>query len=247
MGAGTLSFAYVVMKLGYVLGPVLIILGAMVSYYSGMLIVKASEYTDRTRYEDIALYLYGTRVSRLISYLNLLCLIGFSMAYVTYVKKALPHMVERYSSDPTLHEWLGDHLKGNIVSAAIFSFGIMFPMSIPRNASALRFSSLLGVVCSVYLCLAIFCVFFLDKKIVPDPIKNLEQIEPVKLSYNGILSSIPLIIFAYMYQMNVPMIYHELESRESIKMSKIIAYVSVIAVIFYIIVGVFGYATFAQQ
>lgn len=163
MGAGSLSFAYVVMKLGYILGPLLIIMGAIVSYYSGMLIVCASEYTDRTRYEDIVLYIYGSRISRMTSYLNLLCLIGFSMAYVTYVKKAIPYLIERYSQDPTLHEWLGDHLKGNILSAAIFSFGVMFPMSIPRNASALRFSSLLGVFCSVYLCLAIFCVFFLDK------------------------------------------------------------------------------------
>ena len=42
LGSGTISFAYIVMKLGYALGPILIVLGACISYYTGMLIVKFS-------------------------------------------------------------------------------------------------------------------------------------------------------------------------------------------------------------
>jgi len=43
------------------------------------------------------------------------------------------------------------------------------------------------------------------------------------------------------------MIYVELERRNSKQMSKVIAFGSTVAVVFYIIVGVFGYATFAQE
>jgi len=99
LGSGILSFAYVVMKVGYILGPILIIFGALISYYTGMLIVKASVATGKTRYEDIALELYGQRISRLISVLNIVCLIGFTMSYITYVKKAVPSIVARYSTD----------------------------------------------------------------------------------------------------------------------------------------------------
>jgi amino acid permease len=55
-----------------------------------MLIVKCSEKTGRTRYEDIALKIYGPRVSRLTSVLNLICLIGFTFSYIVYISKAIP-------------------------------------------------------------------------------------------------------------------------------------------------------------
>ena len=59
LGSGTISIPYAVMMNGYVLGPLLISIGAALSYYTGMLIVKCAEHTGRTRYEDIALALFG--------------------------------------------------------------------------------------------------------------------------------------------------------------------------------------------
>ena len=87
------------MKNGYILGPILIVAGALISYYTAMLIVKASEATDRTRYEDIALALFGKRMALATSILNLLCLIGFTFTYVVYVKKAMPFIVELFVKD----------------------------------------------------------------------------------------------------------------------------------------------------
>ena len=86
-------------------------------------------------------------------------------------------------------------------------------MSIPRSASALRFSSLFGVLCSMYLSLAVLCVFFSNKELVPKPSDNLSKIKPFIVTYDGAVSTFPLIIFAYMYQVNIPMIYVELEKR----------------------------------
>ena len=87
------------MKNGYILGPILIVAGALISYYTAMLIVKASEVTDRTRYEDIALALFGKRMALATSILNLVCLIGFTFTYVVYVKKAMPFIVELFVKD----------------------------------------------------------------------------------------------------------------------------------------------------
>jgi len=87
------------MKNGYVLGPIMIVLGACISYYTAMLIVQASGVTNRTRYEDIALALFGKRMSLATSILNLVCLIGFTFSYVVYVKKAIPFIVELFVKD----------------------------------------------------------------------------------------------------------------------------------------------------
>ena len=48
----------------------------------------------------------------------------------------------------------------------------MFPMSIPRNVSALRYASLMGFLCSVYLVLVVMIIFWTDKSIVPNPRDN---------------------------------------------------------------------------
>lgn len=90
LGSGTLTFPYAVATNGYVLGPIFILLGACLSYYTGMLIVKCSEATGKTRYEDLALAVYGPRAARITSYLNLICLIGFTFSYIVYVKVAIP-------------------------------------------------------------------------------------------------------------------------------------------------------------
>ena len=47
-----------------------------------------------------------------------------------------------------------------------------------------------------------------------------------------------------MYQVNIPMIYTELEQRNSTQMSKVLIFGTVGAVLLYIIVGVWGYVTF---
>ena len=107
VGSGTLGFSYCVMKNGYILGPIMIGLGACISYYTAMLIVKASEATKRTRYEDIALALFGKRMSLATSILNLVCLIGFTFSYVVYVKKAIPFIIELFVKDKNILKYLG--------------------------------------------------------------------------------------------------------------------------------------------
>ena len=55
----------------------------------------------------------------------------------------------------------------------------------------------------------------------------------------------PLIIFGYMYQVNIPMIFVELEQKTPQYMGSVVKDGTAVAVVFYILVGVFGYATFA--
>ena len=49
-----------------------------------------------------------------------------------------------------------------------------------------------------------------------------------------------------MYQVNIPMIYTELEKRNSKQMSKVLMFGTIGAVVLYIIVGVWGYVTFVD-
>ena len=151
----------------------LIIIGAGISYYTGMLIVRCSEKTGRTRYEDIALAIYGPKVARFTSFLNLMCLIGFTFSYIVYVKKAIPTIIEMFVDKEDAPSWILNNDTGKRVWGLLFAFCVLLPMSIPRSVNALRFTSLFGVLCSMYLCLAVTAVFFTNKTIVPSPSENL--------------------------------------------------------------------------
>ena len=63
----------------------------------------------------------------------------------------------------------------------------------------------------------------------------------------GIFNSLPLIIFAYMYQPNIPAIYHELKAKNMGNINKVLSLGTLMASIAYILTGMFGYITFAKR
>jgi amino acid permease len=243
--SGTICFAYAIAVNGYVLGPLLVLLGALQAYYTSYILVKCAERTGKTSYEEIALQLYGKRASVITSWLNLACLVGFTFSYIVYLKAAAGQIVELFFDNPS--EWLSTSKKGQVVWGLIVSYIVILPMSITRSVGALRYSSLFGVMGSIFLCLAVTILFFTDTDVVPDFSKNLKAMEAWKLSYEGVLKTFPLIIFSFMSQVNIPMIYLELEDRSAKKMGKVILMGIFVVTFFHTLIGIFGYATFAND
>jgi amino acid permease len=84
------------MQNGVVLGTFLILLGGVVSWYTGMLLIEASEHTSRVRYEDIAKSLYGRNFAIATAVMNVVALVGFNMSYTVYVKMAFILLFNRF-------------------------------------------------------------------------------------------------------------------------------------------------------
>ena len=61
----------------------------------------------------------------------------------------------------------------------------------------------------------------------------------------SIFTSLPLIIFSYMYQVNIPAIYAELEDKTLGMAKKVIFGGTAMAAVAYIMAGIFGYIAFA--
>jgi amino acid permease len=106
MGAGTLTMPYIVSKTGLLLGPVLILAGALLSYYAGMLIIKCSNITGKQSYEEFAFEAYGKRFSQAVSVCVLISLIGFATAYVALAKTLIPTALEATFGEEIFPFWL---------------------------------------------------------------------------------------------------------------------------------------------
>lgn len=94
----------------------------------------------------------------------------------------MPQILELFWDESELPNFMVTDFWGQIFWATLFSFGMLLPMSLPRSINALRFSSLFGVLCSVYLSLAVFFVFYCDESVVKNPSKNLEDSELFSVS-----------------------------------------------------------------
>ena len=123
----------------------MILFGLVITYYTGMLLVKASSHTDRYRYEDIALALYGKRFATFTAVMNMVCLLAITISYMVYLKDAVPKIILIFA--PNLDSFIVNKEWGHKFWGTVLSFLVIFPFSLPRSINALRYSSTFGVLC----------------------------------------------------------------------------------------------------
>ena len=73
--------------------------------------------------------------------------------------------------------------------------------------SALRFSSALGVGCTVILSVVIVYQFFYNKELVPEMERNFTNSSKMNFELDSIVEAVPYITFLYLFQPNVPQTY----------------------------------------
>ncbi|CDW73263.1 UNKNOWN [Stylonychia lemnae] len=249
LGAGTLGMPYVFYKNGIVFGIVMLLVGTCLSMYTGWLVVICCHRLNASRYEDIALATYGKKASILTSICMLALgkIILYQRAYQQF-KELLPYTLTKLvGPDHTLPDIISNTFLGETFWAILFSFGLVFPVSLARTLSALRFSSFFGFMISIYIVVAIVFLCLFSREITPDLGHSFKtSISNFDINGFGIFNSLPIVIFAYMYQTNIPMIYVELEKKDLKHMWKVMKIGTAGATTAYLFAGVFGYTAFAD-
>ena len=142
--------------------------------------------------------------------------------------------------------WCDDSFTGQIPWACVFTLVISF-VCLPRKISSLRFASAFSIMLSLYVVLVIMCECFMLRGTSKSLAAGFKAgHEKAQLSLSGIASSLPLIIFSYMYQINIPQIYQELEVKSLGNAKKLLFTGTSMAAVVYICAGIFGYVTFAD-
>mmetsp|Transcript_19388 Transcript_19388/g.18498 ORF Transcript_19388/g.18498 Transcript_19388/m.18498 type:complete len:285 (+) Transcript_19388:309-1163(+) len=245
MGAGMLTLPYVISLNGVVWGSFLIIFGGLLSYFSGSLLVKCTELTGKYSYEEIAKSAFGSRVQYVVSLIFILSMSSYIIAYMTLFKTLFPQFLE--NSFHSVPYFLRKNEVGLFIYTTFFSFVIVLPLSIPRELSSMRFAAVLSVVCSVTVTTTIVLEFFTNKDLVPDPADNLHNADLAIFDTQSLTIALPFVFFLYLFQMNIPQTYSELNLRNQSRMDKVVFRVSTFSFLFYVTLGVFGYLTFSQN
>ena len=106
---------------------------------------------------------------------------------------------------------MSDNLIGNIFWASFITYAVVFPLTLARSASALRFVSFFGAFCGIYVVVVIVFACLFNREVNPNLAESLTRAGAhIDSSIAGIFNSFPIIIFSFMYQPNLPSIYQEL-------------------------------------
>ena len=148
--------------------------------------------------------------------------------------------------DGTLPNFMGDTAGGHLFWSALFCYAVVFPLSLVRKLSALRFSSFFSFFCGIYVVLVLIFVCLANRDITPDLGGSLSAAATkFDITATGIFNSFPLIVFSFMYQPNLPSVYQELQTKTPKTMWRVIITATLIACTSYALAGFFGFATFA--
>ena len=119
--------------------------------------------------------------------------------------------------------------------------------TLPRKLSALRFASALSVLISIFVVLVIVSEAAVGNGTSESIGSGFDRgADKKQLTVTGFFTSFPLIIFSYMYQVNIPAIYQELEQKNLGTAKTVIFSGTALAAIAYITAGIFGYVAFAD-
>lgn len=159
MGAGTITIPYIFYKNGLILGTFFVILGGLLSFYSGYLIAYCSMKTNSRCYEEIAYHLYGSKGMKITNFCTLCCNIGFLISYAVLFKETLPYVLEMYYGED-LPDIIGNTWKGKTMWCTLFCYVFLLPLSLPRELNKLAFTSFISFTISIFIVLTIFSLSF---------------------------------------------------------------------------------------
>eukprot|EP01084_Bolivina_argentea_P025700 47786_1 len=250
VGAGALSLPWAFRVSGLLLGTFLLLVASGFTFLSLHFLVYAGLYIkERPSYRNLAKKAGGKWLAAYTS-VNLLCnLFGTTVSYTVACGGILDLVYSVVTnSKHSIYQEL-------VYGVAAF---IVFPLSLMRSISFLRYGSLIGITCSAYLCLVIIINYFRlcdDQSVFEgEHIQrhtcfwksnfSLTSDDLFKLTPNGFLSSFPIFVYAYSCQPQVLPIYVELQRRSVRRMHKVIRRSLYFSVTLYVSVGIFGFLTF---
>lgn len=242
LGAGALALPRALYYSGLFWGPLMMLALACLSVVSIKVIVQLVDVSSKHSYEEIAKLAFGPRFALLVEVNIILFCFGTAVAYMITVGQ-ISHQVLQVLADGA---WWGDVFGPTEVLIAVTA-SILLPLSLLDSINDLRFASLMGVSCILYLIVVVVYVFVWTRvSTTLEPAGSFDGWQP-KGGFTGLFQMLSVAIFAFCCQPNVPAIYHELNRRSSRRMSRVAIGAMSLCLLVYLLMGVTGFLTFGED
>jgi len=243
LGAGALALPHAFDLSGVLVGLVMMIFLFFLSTYSIDLLVRAIEMSGLSTYEELSMQYCGRKAAIFIEFNMIFLCFGTSVAYAIVIGSTSHSVIELIGVDCASAHGFNAFLCTEGVPLSIITMFLLLPLSLIDQLNELRFTSLLGVLCILYLIVVVVYIFFgvAFTTGVPETIAWLPNKGPL-----GIIKMLSLAVFSYCCQANVPTIYVELKDRSFRRMTKVARGSMSMCFVIYILMGLHGYLAFGS-
>ncbi|XP_072516905.1 putative sodium-coupled neutral amino acid transporter 8 [Salminus brasiliensis] len=246
LGAGLLNFPWAFEKAGGVNRAIAVELVSLIFLISGLVILGYSSSISRQNtYHDVVREVCGRRIGQLCEICFVFNLFMISVAFLVVVQDQLEKLClslyEMVAGEKEIpYHWYTDQSFALFIMCLV----IILPLSIPKEISIQKYTSVLGTLAATYLSVAVIAKYYTKEEnaatAVPEQREGLD-------SWASVLSVVPTICFGFQCHEACIAIYSSMENKK-ISHWVVISVVSMIfCLLIYTLTGVFGFLTFGPQ
>ncbi|KAL7720221.1 Amino acid transporter [Entamoeba marina] len=198
IGSGTLAIPLAFQYSGYVGGTSLLLMAWILSAFAMFLLTKVSIQTGLWTYKEISEKVGGKVISLIVQFSIFCYTTGTCIAYPIFLGGFIPHICSIFAPNTIL---VDRHMDIMIVC-----FCIIYPISMFKNLDALKYTSLLALLCVIYTTLTATTEFFTTY------LDNYQDNPPNIFNANiSFLRGFPYMTCAFTAHYNVLRLYAELK------------------------------------
>jgi len=232
IGSGVMGLPLAVYRCGFLLGTSMLVLGGVTCSIYYKVMVKAADLTKQYNYVGIVDSLYGTAWKQFSQFTLILYSLGMLCSYQAMIAQFLNSVLHSLGVfvTPTGEAY-------RILIILFMNSCVLFPLSLFRQLSSLRYASVISVVSCLYISLVIFLqtpAYLMEK---PEIWAHFRLFK-FEIS---IIDALCITLFAFEATRAIPIVYSELKKRNAARMGKVIDTSNQLVLTLYLFIGIFGY------
>ncbi|XP_050091910.1 putative sodium-coupled neutral amino acid transporter 11 [Anopheles aquasalis] len=234
VGSGVIGIPYALHRAGFGLGLFLLVIVAVITDYSLILMVRCGHLSGRFSYPGVMEAAYGKAGYYLLSLLQFmypfLAMISYNVVVGDTLSKVLVRLVPSWGSS------MGAVRFGVVLVVTIF---VVIPLCLYKNVSRLAKASFLSLACVVLILLAVvYRLLSGDYAVVPD------TPESWRFAHTDLIPAVGIMAFAFMCHHNTFLVYQSMQDATMERWEKVthisVGFAWLVAALF----GIAGYCTF---
>ena len=241
LGPGLLAYPDAFQRSGVVYASVQLFAVVLLSYFSVISLAEASARTEQYTYGDIADEVIGGYSKYFAEFFFYANNFGASVSYFVLINQNMNSIMK------FLNEFVVDVPKTFLDISLLYWVTLtgvfLIPVVMKKNLKDLKFLSAFGFLSIIYLAAIIVVYAFVPGFYNVDT--NLSKVEFVKMSGTVVSSSVML--YSFQSHQYISLAYKELNDTSVRRMQKVVIRQIFVCTSIYLMVGVFGYITFADK
>ncbi|XP_058465697.1 putative sodium-coupled neutral amino acid transporter 11 [Malaya genurostris] len=234
VGSGVIGIPYALHRAGFGLGLFLLVLVAVITDYSLILMVRCGHLCGRFSYPGVMEAAYGKTGYYLLSLLQFmypfLAMISYNVVVGDTLSKVLVRLVPSWGNS------MGAVRFGVVLVVTVF---VIIPLCLYKNVSRLAKASFLSLACVVIILIAVvYKLLSGDYYVVPD------TPESWRLANGDVIPAVGIMAFAFMCHHNTFLVYHSMRDATLERWEKMTHFSVGCAWMVAVFFGIAGYCTF---